>query len=701
MKKKRSLALFSRPFHSYFYYLAIIACLLISIVLLFLVKHEADLKKEHAANEKLQLIVGDLENNLAMYEDIAIKICASTTFHPDMLSYDKYHDLQLLSEFGHYHNTSPLPEEMILFYSEKDYLFRSSGYTTNLNVYLDSFSGKDREALTAVIDVRQTTDQYLLLSDSLIIIKPLKIYSAQSPHHALLGFVIPKDRLWSRLEMVSGGLDGNVALYCRGELLFGNGTGIGSAANTDPYSAATDDQVFRITYRPAASALLPGGGLLIYFLLLSLVWGVVMTLATMLTRKAKSTLMAIPNKYRDRISDAGTQNSEDILAEIQSMIDRLLVNNAEIRVQMQSKQAVLRDQIVYNLVHGDVTYDAASLLEEHLDLPGPCFYAGCIAFPPEAKAAEAQYEKLVRALADLTNEETNEYVYAIYERKSGLVNFICSSTDEQKSSLCDCIYEIADGYGDDVSVSIGPICCDLSGIHHSWLRSNDLLYAENASDGIDFANIAYDTNMQHMLSSIAEGNGDAAIQAFDAFFTSVDEAKKSVLLMQKIYIQFANELVTLSNSQRIELDYQAVHALITTKEHTQFIRHAHELLRSICDERKKQMTGTRSSANALILDYIRDHFADYDISIEKVAQETDTSPSIVRSVVRQESGFLYRDYIVHLRLEYAKKLLLETRLNVSDICEKVGYANASYFVRTFRENTGVTPSKFRQINGGS
>lgn len=699
MKKKRSLALFSRPFHSYFYYLAIIACLLISIVLLFLVKHEADLKKEHAANEKLQLIVGDLENNLAMYEDIAIKICASTTFHPDMLSYDKYHDLQLLSEFGHYHNTSPLPEEMILFYSEKDYLFRSSGYTTNLNVYLDSFSGKDREALTAVIDVNQTTDQYLLLSDSLIIIKPLKIYSVQSPHHALLGFVIPKDRLWSRFEMVSGGLDGNVALYCRGELLFGNG--IGSAANTDPYSAATDDQVFRITYRPAASALLPGGGLLIYFLLLSLVWGVVMTLATMLTRKAKSTLMAIPNKYRDRISDAGIQNSEDILAEIQSMIDRLLVNNAEIQVQMQSKQAILRDQIVYNLVHGDVTYDATALLEEHLDLPGPCFYAGCIAFPPEAKADEAQYEKLVRALADLTNEETNEYVYAIHERKSALVNFICSSAEEQKSSLSDCIYEIAAGYEDDVAVSIGPTCRELSGIHSSWLRSNDLLYAENASDLIDFANIAYDTNIQHMLSSIAEGNSEMAIQAFGAFFATVAEANKSVLLMQKIYIQFANELVTLSNSLRVELDYQAIHSLITTKEHAQFIRHAHTLLKNICEARSEQLGSTNSCANTAIISYIRDHFADYDISLEKVAQETGTSPSIVRSVVRQESGFLYRDYIVHLRLDYAKKLLLETRLNVSDICDKVGYANVSYFVRTFRENTGVTPSKFRQINGGS
>ena len=700
MKKNRSLTLFSRPIHTYFYYLAIFACILVSGVLLFLFKHEADLKKEHAANEKLQLIVGDLESNLALYEDIAIKISASTTFHPDMLAHDKFHDMQLLSEFGHYHNTSPLLEEMILYYSEKDYIFRSSGYTADRTVFLDAFASKDREALSEVMDVRQAMEQYLLLSDKLIIIKPLKIYSGQSPHHAFLGFVIPEDALLRRFELI-GGLDGSIALYCRDTLLFTSAANTGADLGEGAYSAETEDQIFRLVYQPAPAGFLPGSELLVYFLLLSMVWGVVMILATLLTRKARTTLMAIPNKYRDRISDADIQNSEDILADIQSMIDRLLVNNAEIQVQMQSKQAILRDQIVYNLVHGDVTYDAAALLKEHLDLPGPCFYAGCIAFPPEAKAEEAQYEKLVRALADLTNEETNEYVYAIYERKSALVNFVCSSTDEQKSSLCDCIGEIAAGYGDGVAVSVGPTCCDLAGIHSSWLRSNDLLYAENASDSIDFANITYDTNIQHMLSSVAEGNGDMAIQAFDAFFASVAEAKKSVLLMQKIYIQFANELVTLANSHRIELDYQAVHTLITTKEHSQFVRHAQELLKNICQEREKQIGSTTSSANTAIIAYIDEHFADYDISIEKVAQETGTSPSLVRLAVRQESGFLYRDYIVHLRLEYAKKLLLETKLNVSDICDKVGYANASYFVRTFRENTGVTPSKFRQINGGS
>jgi YesN/AraC family two-component response regulator len=311
-----------------------------------------------------------------------------------------------------------------------------------------------------------------------------------------------------------------------------------------------------------------------------------------------------------------------------------------------------------------------------------------------------QRRELALALTDLTNEDTDEYIYAIYESNTALVNFVCSSTEDQISGMSDYIHEIASSFGDDITVGIGPVCHNLSGIHNSWLRSNDLLYTSQASDNIDFANIAFDANIQRMLSAISEGNCDAAAQSFDDFFASVDENNKSVLLMQKIYIQFANELVTLANAHRIELNYQEIHSVITAKEHPQFVQHAHTLLANICQQRGKQLGDTKASTNTTILAYIQDHFADYDISIEKVAQETNATPSLVRSVVHQESGFLYRDYIVHLRLEYAKKLLLGTKLNISDICAKVGYANTSYFVRLFRESTGVTPSKFRQINKG-
>ena len=701
MKKKRPFSFFSQPFHSYYYYLAIFACLLASVVLLLLYRHEVSLENEYAASQKLQLMANDLEDNFDLHTEIAIKLSTSVKFLPENLAYDKYRDLELLEEFAHYHNISPLSEEMFLFYSEKDYIFRSSGYTTNLRVYLESFAASERKTLSDVLEIRQTTDQYLFLSDKLIIIKPVKLYNTQSTHHALLGFVIPKDRLLDRFKLVSGGLDGDLALYCRDALMITDVSNAKHPLNTDVYSEKTDDQIFRITYQPSPTQLFHASNLLIYILLLFLLWGIIMTIASRFAKRTKSSLMSISDKYRDHVAVTGTNDSDDILADIQVMMEQLIASNADIKTQVQAKSSVLRDQIVYNLLHGDISHEAPTFLLEHFDFPGPCYYAGCIAFASRADVSEEQCRELASALTDLTNEDTDEYIYAIYEANTALVNFVCSSTEDQMSGMSDYIYEIASTFGDGITVSIGPACHNLSGIHNSWLQSNDLLYTSQASDNIDFANIAFDSNIQHMLSAISEGNCEMANQAFDAFFESVDEANKSVLLMQKIYIQFANELVTLANAHRIELNYQEIHSVITAKEHPQFVQYAHALLTNICEQRSRQIGDTKSSTNALILDYIQGHFTDYDISIEKVAQETNTTPSLVRSVVHQESGFLYRDYIVHLRLEYAKKLLLSTKLNVSDICAKTGYANTSYFVRLFRENTGVTPSKFRQINRGS
>ena len=701
MKKKRPFSFFSQPLHSYYYYLAIFACLLASIVLLLLYRHEISLENEHTASQKLQLMVNDLEDNFNLHSEIAIKLSTSIKFLPENLSYNKYQDLELLEEFAHYHNISPLCEEMFLFYSEKDYIFRSSGYTTNLRVYLESFAADERKILSGILEVRQTADQYLFLSDKLIIIKPIKLYSTQSLHHASLGFVIPKDKLLDRLKLVSGGLDGNLELYCRDALLFSSASDTTHPLNTAVYSEQTDDQPFRITYQPSPAQLSRASNLLIYVLLLFLLWGIIMTIASRFAKRTKSSLISISDKYKDHVSVTNTNGSEDILADIQVMMEQLIASNADIQTQVQAKQSVLRDQIVYNLLHGDISHDAPTFLMDHFDLPGPCYYAGCIAFASRSEISEDQRRELALALTDLTSEDTDEYIYAIYESNTALVNFVCSSTEDQISGMSDYIHEIASSFGDDIAVGIGPVCHNLSGIHNSWLRSNDLLYTSQASDNIDFANITFDSNIQHMLSAISEGNCEVANQAFDTFFESVDEANKSVLLMQKIYIQFANELVTLANTHRIELNYQEIHSVITAKEHAQFIQHAHALLTNICEQRSKQIGDTKSSTNTMILDYIQEHFTDYDISIEKVAQETNATPSLVRSVVHQESGFLYRDYIVHLRLEYAKKLLLGSKLNVSDICAKIGYANTSYFVRLFRENTGVTPSKFRQINRGS
>ena len=51
-----------------------------------------------------------------------------------------------------------------------------------------------------------------------------------------------------------------------------------------------------------------------------------------------------------------------------------------------------------------------------------------------------------------------------------------------------------------------------------------------------------------------------------------------------------------------------------------------------------------------------------------------------------------RDY----RMTKAKELLLGTNLKLYEIADKVGYNDAKYFSRVFKEATGMLPAEYRK-----
>lgn len=53
-------------------------------------------------------------------------------------------------------------------------------------------------------------------------------------------------------------------------------------------------------------------------------------------------------------------------------------------------------------------------------------------------------------------------------------------------------------------------------------------------------------------------------------------------------------------------------------------------------------------------------------------------------------------YLQRVRLRQARRLLLHTDLSVADVAQKTGFGEVSYFIRVFRQDTGVTPLRFRR-----
>ncbi len=51
-----------------------------------------------------------------------------------------------------------------------------------------------------------------------------------------------------------------------------------------------------------------------------------------------------------------------------------------------------------------------------------------------------------------------------------------------------------------------------------------------------------------------------------------------------------------------------------------------------------------------------------------------------------------------VRIEEAKKLLLNTNLQVQEISSRIGYENVNHFIRLFKAETGMTPGAFRSAH---
>ncbi len=95
-----------------------------------------------------------------------------------------------------------------------------------------------------------------------------------------------------------------------------------------------------------------------------------------------------------------------------------------------------------------------------------------------------------------------------------------------------------------------------------------------------------------------------------------------------------------------------------------------------------------------VKDLIRANLDGKRCSIEWVARELDMQPrSLQRALAKENVSF--RDLLTNIRLDVASHLLANTKMNVSEISEMLGYANTSAFSRAFVKANGCSPSQKR------
>jgi len=94
------------------------------------------------------------------------------------------------------------------------------------------------------------------------------------------------------------------------------------------------------------------------------------------------------------------------------------------------------------------------------------------------------------------------------------------------------------------------------------------------------------------------------------------------------------------------------------------------------------------------IEFMHDNYS-RELDLEEIAAAAYLSEFHFARMFKQITGVTPHYYLANLRLERARKLLLETTLPISEIAAMVGYQSQSHFTRVFRSVAGVTPRAFR------
>ncbi len=84
-------------------------------------------------------------------------------------------------------------------------------------------------------------------------------------------------------------------------------------------------------------------------------------------------------------------------------------------------------------------------------------------------------------------------------------------------------------------------------------------------------------------------------------------------------------------------------------------------------------------------------------SLEEISRFVYLNPTYFSRAFKKHTGVSYSVFLTELKLGYAKKLLCETSMTVTDICFNAGFGSLSNFSRKFKEYFGMSAGEMRRM----
>ena len=128
-----------------------------------------------------------------------------------------------------------------------------------------------------------------------------------------------------------------------------------------------------------------------------------------------------------------------------------------------------------------------------------------------------------------------------------------------------------------------------------------------------------------------------------------------------------------------------------------FLEYSSALLKLCLIEliRKSRTHTARSGLCENVTAFIRENYENSALTNTDIAARFNYNPYHLSYLMKEHTGKSLHKYLIYYRIRIAKNYLLTTDYSIDEIAWRSGFCTSAYFIKIFKQETGMTPKKYR------
>ena len=409
-----------------------------------------------------------------------------------------------------------------------------------------------------------------------------------------------------------------------------------------------------------------------------------------------------------------TDNNE--IHSIRTAIESLCLTNTKLSRRLTESFIAQKRQLLFDLVKGEVASRdelAQRCQSLQVDFAATTYAVAILLLCPQSPGEASQK----RVIPDIENNTPHGMsVLGAEEIGSNRCTFFIGISSDDLNGFVhgiQCLQKhICDHIGEYASLGVSKVFCDPGQAPRAFLEASSALdyrFVTGNGKAVFFHTIeAVDTmafsypykHMEKLAKSLRQGDAVIVQNTINELMNCIQTNAMPLFLARCIYHDTYSLIIkeycslnkTVDGNFGSQYDIFLLAQNYSIDELSNVLRYA---CTELCIHRKSHSDSSGKPIDA-IKKYMEEHCCDINFSIQHTADQFNMSLPKLSVLIKSETGRNPLDYITLIRINTAKELLCDTTINIKDIVFKVGYNDASSFIRKFKQTVGITPATYRK-----